>query len=168
MKKADSVLRKWTGQGIKYWCGRIGSLIAKTAKPVEGYAVSTCDPAEWIGELSKEICKASHPKIPVEADENLVAVRLLSLLLAAWFARIVRAKAYDPRRPVKPRRMMMKRFQEYSEELLGVLTDESMDSALFPDQEWDSPFANNPRYEPDGMELERQRYAKDQKRGKKR
>ncbi len=164
MRKVDKTLKKWTGQGAQYWFDRIGALIARTAKPVKGYAVSTCDPAQWVGELAREICKAAHPKIPTAADENITAARLLSLLLAGWFARIARAKAYDPRRPVKVRRQVMGRLQDYSEALLGVLTDESMDPSLFPAQEWDVPFAKNARYEPDDMEKERQRYAADKEK----
>jgi hypothetical protein len=71
-------------------------------------------------------------------DENIGTAQVLAMILATWSARIARAKAMDPHRPVSLRRQAYRAFMAFVSELHYRVTDESADAAMF-DQPWENP-----------------------------
>ncbi len=162
MGKIDKFFEKYTG-GLDsvYWMNNIGEAIGRSAKPIKGHpGLSTCDPGDWLDEIIKELSKRVTDLLDESRDENIAVAWVLGTLLMLWSVRIIRAKSYDLRRPVKQRREMMGRFKQTAELLAEILADESMDAKYFPGQTWDPPFSPDARHEPDEMELKRQKYNK--------
>jgi hypothetical protein len=162
MKLVNSILKKETGRGLKEWLDFIGEDIGKRSKPLKGSnGLWTTDVDLWLSDLARELWKTVPSRHDLNCkDENIICARLMALILAAWSCRIIRAKAYDPRRPVAARRKALGKLGDHCKALLECVADESMDCILFPSQEWDSPFSPHARYEPDEVELKRQAYAK--------
>jgi len=160
MKQVNKYLKHWTGRDAEHWMNRIGVLIHKCAKPIKGHkGLFSCEPVVWVKHLTEEIT-TNHKKCPKEADENILVAKLLSIVLVLWSYRIGRAKCHDPRRPVKQRRQGLERAVAFGSLIAKCLLDETHDPRFFPAQEWDVPHSSHARYEPDEVELKRQKYAK--------
>lgn len=158
MKVMESYLRAWTRKGTRAWMSRIEELIVLASKPHElDPECLTSDPVEWIHKLTKEVWEGTRGKLSAQSDENLMASRLVGLILVLWYSRVHRAKCHDPRRKPVDRRKGMLSLNKFRHMVFDCLTDESRDHTFFPDQEWDSPFPPTARYEPDDAELRRQR-----------
>lgn len=166
MRKLDKFLKAWTGRDSRFWMNYIGQVISRNVKSIKGYNLQSGDPRKWMTEVVLKVGLCTIARCQPEADENLAAARVVSLILTLWFYRVARAKCYDPRRPVKGRRESLKRLVEYNHLLADCLVDESRDGEFFPEQEWDMPFGKTTRYTPDDAELERQRYSEDAKKPK--
>lgn len=164
MYAVDAELRRSTGQDSRYWLNRVGALIGEASRPISGEAsphLQTTDPAVWIARLSEEVWKASLPRITQAGlDPNMAAAASLSLILGLFYARIVRAKAHDRRRPIDQRRYAMLRFTEYAQLLTVMMTSNERDHEYFPSQGWDDPWLPTATYEPDEAELARSDYAR--------
>ena len=169
MSIVDRELISETGWGSQEWMDFIGNQIGKRSKPIRGSkGLQTTDASLWVGDLADELWKRISERDDWSArDENIVCAKLLSLIFSLWACRIIRAKAYDPRRPVKQRRRALRKLVQYHHALLECMVDESKDSEFFPAQEWDSPFSSKARYEPDSMEQLRQAYANKKERERK-
>lgn len=140
----EDILIKGTGEGCKFWCDYIGNLIPKYSKPTDNPLHGFTESNLWVRDLADEIWKRVQERYDLtRLDENIITSKLLTLILGLWSCRIIRAKAYDPRRPVEIRQGMMKKLLEYHHALLDCISDESNDHVFFPSQGWDAPFAPN-------------------------
>lgn len=157
----DKWLLKTTGKDSEYWLDFIGHAIVKRSHPIRGAkGLQNTKSDLWMGDLATALFKAARPKMLQLADENISLSRIMGLVLSLWSCRVIRAKAYDPRRNPKHRRMALERLVQYGRLLTDCLTDESLDAVYFPSQEWDSPYSPNARHEPDEAEKRRQDYGK--------
>ena len=73
-------------------------------------------------------------------DGNMRMASILSYVLALWVLRLIRAKSYDPRRPVRLRQAAYFHRLGYANALFLAITDESLDPKMFPGQRWETPF----------------------------
>lgn len=167
MSEVNKILLRLTGKRLQHWYSRIGVLIGDASKPIGSSGLESTDTEKWIGKLAVEIGRAVDVTLPVTHDENIAAARCMTLILGLWSTRIIRAKAYDPRRPLKARRAMMLSFAQQQRALLECVADESEDPRLFPAQSWDNPLAKDASYTPDELELKRQKFAASVSRGSK-
>ena len=135
--KKKTWLEERTGKSFFYWSNRIGILISKHAYKGKDPIHSEVDIEDWMGDLSKELEKRMGPS--GRYDGNMRYASALGMILTGWFVRLIRAKCYDPRRPVKIRRQMMNRRTAYLQELMKLIVDESQDPKMFPKQKWDVP-----------------------------
>ena len=135
MKKPKTWLQTQTGKTDRWWLKRVGDLIAANSNHV----TRVSDVAAWSKLLVEEVVERTE--VPPGSDGNMLHASVLGYLLTKWFVRLVRAKSYDPRRPVKVRRLMMRRLAGYCQEVTGFMVDESEDCVHFPKQKWDPPFA---------------------------
>lgn len=169
---ANEYLKQWTGKDGVYWLHRLGTLIGKHSKPIRAdKRLATTNVLGWVSALTKEVMLQikKTKKLALEMDENIYHSRCLSVIFTLWTARIIRAKCYDQRRPIRQRRRSLgKGGSRYLAAVASCLMDESLDPTLFPAQEWDNPFSLTARYEPDEMELARQQLGKKRKSPKSR
>jgi hypothetical protein len=96
------------------------------------------DPREWMEELSQQIHRCSPQGDGY--DENIWHGQVMAMIVATWASRLARAKAMDPRRPVRLRRAAYRKWWEFTVNLEANLVDESLDPDMFPDQPWESPW----------------------------
>jgi hypothetical protein len=73
-------------------------------------------------------------------DENMGLAAGLGMVLVVWYVRVQRAKAMDPRRPVKLRKMALSRGAAYVAEINKAMHDDSIDPISWPGQEWENPW----------------------------
>lgn len=166
MHLVDERLRSATGQDSLFWLNRIGALIEKCGRQIEGYEhdphLKTNDPDVWVGELSTEVWKAMLPRIAnAGTDPNLAMSQILSMVLGLFFARIARAKAHDNRRPIEDRQHAIAAAGWYSLYLDQITHSSIRDHEYFPKQGWDDPHLPTATYKPDAAQLSRAGYAKD-------
>lgn len=136
-KKQKTWIHSCTGKTDRWWLKRIGDLISENSN----HETRVTDVRAWSGHLLYEVVGAIESvKIPKGRDENMIHASVLSCILMKWFVRLVRAKSYDGRRPLKHRKAMMKRLNAFCREVVGFMTDESEDHLHFPAQKWDPPF----------------------------
>ena len=93
-----------------------------------------------MADLVKLVQKRGMPKKGPPYDGNMRMACVLSYVLALWYLRLHRAKAYDPRRPVKLRQGAYWSRLGYAQALFVAITDESLDPKMFPGQNWESPW----------------------------
>lgn len=164
MNAAGRFITERTWQPPKHWLDLIGTLIVENSKPLKGFPkLSTSNTAGWLVAFTKVISKEVEKRTPTHYDENIAVAKVLSVLLTLWVYRISRAKAYDPRRPIKVRKQAIDRTSQYALLLMQIVTDESVDPVYFPVQEWDPPYSKTARYEPDTAEMNRQEYRRKRK-----
>lgn len=126
-----------TGRGRKEWMDFIGASIANCTDPDTKFT----EVADWLDELLFSVWEGVEPRIDLtKVDENIATAKQLAVILTLWTARIMRAKAYDARRPLKDRERFLVRLEEFAKQLSECVCDESMDPTYFPDQEWQSPY----------------------------
>lgn len=97
-----------------------------------------------VTDLVKLVRKHGMPKKGPQYDGNMRMACVLSYVLALWVLRLIRAKSYDPRRPVRLRQAAHWSRLGYAQALFVAITDESLDVALFPGQNWETPFSDHP------------------------
>lgn len=133
----DDLLIKATGEGARYWMDFVGKAIFDcTDQFTRGSR-----PAVWLAVLSAEVWDRIRTRHDWKVmDENIVCSKALSLILALWSCRVVRAKAYDNRRPLEARKGMLDRLTEFCMALTRCMVDESRDHVYFPAQDWSPPF----------------------------
>ncbi len=129
---------------IKHNSILVQELIAKYSTPPRAKGKfkghGTTNIMKWLIELIKIVWK-QRPKDKGKHDENMYITSHLGYILSTWYARVQRAKCFDPRRPVEVRKEAYKKYQNFVQTLmLGVASDE-FDITIFPDQEWDNPFS---------------------------
>jgi hypothetical protein len=103
-------------------------------------AHQTTNTGAVIADLVKEIA-AGCPETP--HDGNMFIAAVLSAILGLWFARLQRAKSFDPVRPVTLRRQAYQGWLNYARFMQDALIDESADPSYFPKQRWQSPYDPN-------------------------
>ena len=72
-------------------------------------------------------------------DNNIGTAQVVAYILAVWSGRIARAKAMDPRRPIKLRRGAYQAWHEFIRWMMSGLISEELDPEMF-DQPWESPY----------------------------
>jgi hypothetical protein len=135
------------GNSLPEWLYWIQHRIAAHTKPTDDPNHGATDMRAWLLELIDEL-ERTWPDGWRELragdqgsfDENMRMARELSLLLAAWFASVARAKSRDPNRPVALRREAHERRQWWIEQMVRALVDDRADPDVFPGQRWESPF----------------------------
>ncbi len=130
-----------TGYDAHWWMCLIGKYIGKHSRPSENPLHGFTESNLWLRDLADEIwtnVKLHHDLTKI--DENILCSKLMSLILTVWTCRIIRAKAYDPRRPIALRRIMLERANKYHHALLDCMVDESDDQLFCPEQDWETPY----------------------------
>ena len=144
--KATEPQQQWvgavTGKDRKYWVALVQKLIAKHSRPTKDPWHGVTATAKVIEALVKEIVK-TYPK-QERFDENMRMAAVLSYILATWYARVHRAKSYDPRRPVRLRKDAFMSRQRWAVAMFQTVIDESEDAEMFPGQKWETPWDPNP------------------------
>lgn len=94
---------------------------------------------KWLTRVARDV----HRNAPKSGlyDGNMRAALVMGYVLLYWVVRCQRAKAYDPRRPVKLRRKAMERWINMAAAVSVMFTDERQDANIFPGQKWDPPFS---------------------------
>lgn len=144
MDAAERQLIELTGHDTTYWVHSIQRAIAR-AGAWETEIHPECDVAKWVGELAAEVDAAILAEKPNRSsyDENMAAATVLAIILARWSVRIQRAKAFNPNRPIKLRRLGLAAAARKEIALVdaALLPDEpdEQDRAYFPQQDWDDP-----------------------------
>ena len=152
MKTGDWIKEK-TGRTESYWMRRIGTLIGKHSKGKVSVKYKgrvcvhgTVEVLDWFADLSREVERAVVKYLPSNKyDENMAFAAAMSFILMRWFVSLVRAKAYDGRRPVKGRQKMMNARMRFCIEVVRFMVDESRDHLDYPAQKWDPPFSPGAR-----------------------
>jgi hypothetical protein len=134
----SSYLEKSTGWTDEQWVDFIQRRIYDNTN----WETRDTDVIPWLVDLINEVNDRSIGEPPRNFDENMRAASVLSVILGTWFARIQRAKAYDPNRPKNLRQKALRGWRKYCIVLMDIVADESKDHRMFP-QEWDAPF--NPK-----------------------
>lgn len=140
MTKGDW-LKDMTHQGAVWWVAAIQSLIGKHSKKTKDPKHDRTDTRKMLHELVDLVMK----RMPATGyyDENMRACAVLSMVTALWYARVNRAKCFDPRRPVFERGVSYENWLNYSMAMVRQLLDERDDDTFFPGQQWESPFAKS-------------------------
>ena len=125
-----------TGKPRRWWVAEVQRLISKHSRP-------TKDPHHGqtrTGAVIAELVGIVHKTFPKKEtfDGNMRMAAVLSYVLAIWYSRLSRAKAYDPRRPVAHRKMGYANRLAWAMAL--ALMDESEDAEHFPGQRWEMPY----------------------------
>lgn len=150
--RTTDYLKNMTGKDSRYWLRRIGILIskysfwdeeeikeAKAAKRPLHMSVTY----DWVKDLMDEVIERSIKGLDSKFDGNMRFASVASFILMKWVIRLIRAKAYDPRRRLKDRKMAMLFFNRFCMGVMEFMTNESEDHKHFPDQKWDPPFSPN-------------------------
>jgi hypothetical protein len=92
----------------------------------------------WSKKLVNEIMKA----MPKEGtyDENMRFAATMGFVLVLWYARLHKAKIYDPRRPIKTRQTAYHQWMLFCHSIFNAMMDESLDAEFFK-QHFDPPFS---------------------------
>ena len=133
MKSSERILRGFTGQRLTWWICRVEKIIAEQYQGGDF----------WLISLSREITQllSNRGMLNVEGgDGNIVCGMVMTVILAAWTARIHRAKAYDNRRDTNVRRLAMRELLRFGNALTECLVDESHDHCYFPGHGWEPPY----------------------------
>ena len=127
-----------TGHDGKWWVARVQALITRHSRPTKDPWHSRTMTRSMIADLVREIEKTAPSK--GRFDGNMRMASVLSTVLATWCLRLSRAKSYDPRRPVKLRKLAYFQRLSYAAALFMAIEDESLDQEHFPGQNWETPF----------------------------
>jgi hypothetical protein len=97
----------------------------------------------WVSEICSMLLK--NIKDGKEYDGNMRFAAAAGMIFATWYVRIQKAKAMDPRRPLKLRRLALLRANEYVAAMNFMLGNEFWDDIVFHDQEWENPWKQGAR-----------------------
>ena len=140
MNKSSSWIEQLTGKDGAWWISEIQRLITKHTRPTKNLWHGTTATDAVMIDLINLARKYGMPKKGPPYDGNMRMACILSYILALWYLRLHRAKAYDPRRPVRHRQAAYFNRLDYANALFLAITDESLDPTLFPGQRWEAPF----------------------------
>lgn len=141
--RTPDYLTELTGFDATHWFRRVQALIADHSTAPRGPLHNRhgrTNVAGWLPALHREVLKAT-PK--GNYDGNMRHAAALGLILSQWFLRVQKAKAYDPRRPIRLRQMGQLRWQTHVIELMAAAIDESQDPFWFGAQHFDPPFGRH-------------------------
>ena len=143
MSEHDRLLKAWTGHDSVWWFHRVQEHIWDSVIAGTDEIHPDCDVLEWIGNLLKDML----PEIDDEAgyDGNMRLAALIGIVLTNWVARLSRAKAYDPNRPLNLRRKALRSHQKIVMAVISAVTDEQKDHRYCPGQEWNPPYGPQAR-----------------------
>jgi hypothetical protein len=135
-------LERATGKTILLWINRLQKEIGRASGPVRTHGKykghSDTDNVLWGIRMVKTV--ASSLRKNKGKDENMGLAAALGMILVAWYVRVQRAKAMDPKRPVELRKKALERGAAYVAEINKVMHDDSIDPIVWPGQEWENPF----------------------------
>lgn len=136
-----------TSKPRAYWVARVQQLIQENSEPnPDNPQHPETDAGAFLLQLVAEVLESAplsswQTGVP-PYDGNMRAAAILGYVLSLWFARIARAKLYDPNRPLGNALPIYKsRYLAWCHALAAALFDESEDSTYFPGQKWQYPFA---------------------------
>lgn len=126
-----------TGKDSVHWFRRVQALIveAHVGKKVKGHHRNRMN---WYVLLGREVLR-SFPQGGPAYDPNMRLAATMGLILTVWYARVHRAKLYDPNRPLQLRRDLYANWIESAMVYASVFIDER-DDAIMMDQKWNNPF----------------------------
>ena len=133
-----------TGDAVLIWIYEMQQAIARASGPArirgkyKGHSMT--NPRKWIRDISERVIRTAGILKNKDRDENMGMASVLGIVLVAWYVRIQRAKAMDPRRPIKNRKAALLAVQSYVLEVNRAMFVESFDPILFPEQEWENPW----------------------------
>jgi len=131
-----------TGKSRVDWVGEIQKIIGKISKPTKDKWHDTNDPVEMVKLLAMMVRKTWSKK--ERFDGNMRIAATIGYILCTWYLRVHLAKSHDPRRPVRHRQAAYFQRQHFAMALINSVIDESDDTKMFPDQNWESPFSLHP------------------------
>jgi len=140
--KPKDWLSEVTGRDRRWWVARVQGLITKHSKPTKDPHHGATATAKVIAELTSDLQKMWDGN--GKFDGNMRTAAALSMILATWYLRLHKAKAFDPRRPVKLRQSAYYQRLSYAMAMFRAIEDESLDAEMFPGQNWESPFEPSP------------------------
>lgn len=150
--RSSQWIEHMTGKDRQWWVAKVQALITKNSKPTKDPWHGTTNTEKMVQDLMKEIKKTYGHDFQAKTgsrisametrrfDENMRMASVLGYVLTLFYARLHRAKAYDPRRPVKLRQVAYQQRHLWSIAMFRAMTDESEDQDHFPGQKWESPF----------------------------
>lgn len=133
-----------TGESTPVWILAVQRAIKDASTPprtrgkYKGH--SSTKVLKWIYSIAGQVMTRARIAQRKDRDENMGMAATLGMILCVWYVRIHRAKAMDPRRPIKLRRAALLQANEYVAELARVLHDDTWDPLVFPTQEWENPW----------------------------
>lgn len=131
-----------------WWVERVQDKIRihtrPTKDPWHGYTESGAVIESLAREVQRYSMAGGGPGKVRKYDENLRMASVLGYVLCLWYARIHKAKAFDPRRPVTHRRAAYMSRQMFLQAMFEAMIDDSRDAEFFPGQKWESPYDPNP------------------------
>ncbi len=126
-----------TGHSDQHWVHAAQALINEYTDWDESTGHGDSETEAWVVDLARDVVRSMRGG----GDPNMGAAAALGLILVTWYARIQRAKAYDPNRPVKLRQRALEAHRDYVALVMDSVNDESRDHVYFAGQKWDPPFA---------------------------
>lgn len=143
-KGVDGFLVHVTGHPRTFWVAKVQEEIGRASYKVQDQVHDETWTANWLTCISTQVasCVDRHPDVTnAKTDGNILAARVMTVILGTWAARVIRAKTYDPRRPIDKRQQALARLVQFQTMMLEAMVDESHDHEHFPGQEWDDPWA---------------------------
>lgn len=135
----DKYLTRYTGFSTVYWMKRVQDLI-QLSGDWHHEIHPECDVPKWMDELTTEVFEQIKLNAGTRPyDENIAVAGCMAIILSCWSVRIARAKAHDPRRPLKLRRRALKRVTHLAAAIHDALFDEQGDHYYF-EQPWEYPY----------------------------
>jgi len=136
--RGDAWIKRVSGKPRLFWVAVVQGLIKAYSKPTKDPWHGSCDPDEVVKGIVFAIRRYAFPK-KARFDGNMRMAAVLSYVFTLWYCRVHRAKAYDPRRPVRHRKDAYFTRLDYMHAMFDAMEDESLDSIHFT-QKWESPF----------------------------
>jgi hypothetical protein len=134
-----SLLKARTKRSRVAWMQLVNGAIAKHSRASRDPDHGETQVLKWVADVAKAVQDTAPQR--GRYDGNMREAMVLSLVLALWFSRVQRAKAYDPRRPVWVRRAALARWREFWREMLDAAVNEVDDPEVFSGQHWDPPWS---------------------------
>jgi len=139
MPRRRTWLHQATGKSPTYWLNLIQREIKKASRKSADPKHDETDVSMWMEALVLKVLEL-QAGIKGKLDGNMRAAAVVSQILALWFIRVQRAKAYDPRRPIALRKKALVRWADYLTAMQRLGLDESADTRIFQTQRWESPW----------------------------
>jgi hypothetical protein len=133
----EGILRDLTTYGPTFWFTAVQGFIAAAAygAVIKGHRKNRED---WGEKLARAVWQ-TFPKDGPAYDGNMRFALSMGLILLGWYARLHRAKAMDPNRPLDARRQAYTAWLRSAQAAMMLWVDER-DDAKKMGQKWNNPW----------------------------
>lgn len=135
--KPVDLLEQYTSHDSVWWMARVQQHIKKASGRKRKDGHSRTNVTKWMGALHQDVL-LSFPTSG-SYDGNMRAAMVTSLVLFTWYARVSRAKVFDPARPLSIRSEAYNGWLRVMGEFQRVMLDDRNDAEYFPGQKWNNP-----------------------------